>query len=394
MNPKCQNAHLMHACLAVSMAYDRHLDPSPATQRRRGLLIEECLHRSRSIELFVDLLQRPVRDSDRDAVWATAASLAVLAFAAPAGTYVAAEQAWPLSLGQSSQSQSGLSSSRSRSSSSEPTRLLMGSVSPPLSRDLTNPSTVRDTSPMNSASSTTSGGDDLQWLLAKDGKMSLWTATNPLRADSIFSVVAPVYATMSTPLPARGVEDVHPALAHLCGLDHNSTACPSTMSSNTMTTDMSSGDSDMATETARRSDQDMTASPSKTANPFHQPLHALSRLLGVPDVQVTVGHTEVFTNTIHGTFRSLLLARDPRALLLLYLWYRKAGRCVWFVEVRARVEGPAICEYLRRVCGARGSPGSGCAVGTGVVDGDVLGFLPGGRYEHEECLVVRAWTHE
>lgn len=183
--------------------------------------------------------------------------------------------------------------------------------------------------------------------------MSLWTITNPLREDSIFRVMTPVYAAMFTPLPSSGIKGIHPALAALCELNGGS----------------SSEDS-----------------------PYFLPLHALSRLLnlpldnnggggvgtgGHPGGHVTVGHTEPFMNQIQGAFRALLVAREPRALLLLYLWYRRAGPCVWWVSLRARVEGPAICEYLARRCCRSGSARR-----------RVLDFLPGGCFGDETCLTV------
>jgi hypothetical protein len=156
------------------------------------------------------------------------------------------------------------------------------------------------------------------------GKMALWSTVNPLREDSLFAVMAPTYAQMNSPLPEKGIDGISSALAHICGLDASSTP---------------------------------------DNNPYFNAAHAVSRLQDLPDSEVTVGHTEVLTRCIQGTFKDLLVGKDPVALLLLYLWYRKAGKGVWWIEARGRVEGPAICEYLRLYYGRWDA---------------VLAFLPGG----------------
>lgn len=138
--------------------------------------------------------------------------------------------------------------------------------------------------------------------------MSLWHIADPLRHDSLFCVLKATYAQMDSPLPERGVDGIPKDLAVVCHLDSLSTA---------------------------------------EKNPYFNAAHAVSQLMCLPDSQVTIGHTEIFTRTIHGAFRCLLQAKDPVALLLLYLWYSKAGRGVWWIEARARVECPAICKYLR-----------------------------------------------
>jgi hypothetical protein len=140
------------------------------------------------------------------------------------------------------------------------------------------------------------------------GKMSLWDITNPLRPDSLFRVMAGTYAQMNSPLPEEGLSGVPRALAIVCNLQQSSTG---------------------------------------QNNPYFETAHAVSQIQRLPDNQVTVGYTEIFTRTIHGPFELLLRERDPVALLLLYLWYRKVGRSIWWIELRARVERPSICLYLR-----------------------------------------------
>ncbi|KXJ91861.1 hypothetical protein Micbo1qcDRAFT_203907 [Microdochium bolleyi] len=337
----------MHASIAVALAYDRHLNPNPS-RRRSELLAEECFHGSRSIALFNEVLQHPIKAQHKDAVWGTAAFLAILAFSAPAGTWLTSEESWPLktSTPSSSSPSSSLSPSSAASWSSDISRVF---PTPSADQSYQPPDVSHQSASRNSPGTEP---DDLQWLLVKEGKMSLWAITDPLREDSIFHVMMPVYATMFSPLPKSGIQGIHPALAALYELDSDS---------------------------------------NNDGSPYFLPLHALSRLLNLRSEnstngnsgsgQISIGHTEPFMNLIQGAFRALLVAREPRALLLLYLWYRRAGKVVWWIDLRARVEGPAICEYLRRCCGHGPSR-------------RVLDFLPGGCFADERSLRASFWTSE
>ncbi|KAF7114476.1 hypothetical protein CNMCM5793_008780 [Aspergillus hiratsukae] len=149
---------------------------------------------------------------------------------------------------------------------------------------------------------------DLDWLRMSNAKMSLWHIVNPLRPDSLFCVMAGTFAQMHSPLPERGIDGIPRALAAVCSLRDSSTA---------------------------------------RNNPYFHAAHAVSQIRDLPDSEVTTGQTQLFTRCIHGTFEDLLRKKDPVALLLLYLWYRKASRSIWWIELRARVECPSICSYLR-----------------------------------------------
>ncbi|OQE35470.1 hypothetical protein PENCOP_c013G01294 [Penicillium coprophilum] len=153
-----------------------------------------------------------------------------------------------------------------------------------------------------------SDSSDLDWVRMSKGKMSLWHMVNPLRPDSLFCVMAATFAQMNSPLSKEGIEGIPGAVAAVCNLE----------------------DSSMA-----------------ETNPYFHAAHAVSQILGVPDSEVTLGRTEPFMRSIHGPFKDLLQKRDPVALLLIYLWYRKASRSIWWIELRARVECPSICLYLR-----------------------------------------------
>ncbi|KAI1741317.1 hypothetical protein F4680DRAFT_73426 [Xylaria scruposa] len=235
---------LMHSSLAVALAYDRYQNSSGS---RRTL--EECYHCSQSTVLFNRRLREPIETKDKDAIWGTAAALAIVSFSSP--DVCGMEEAWPIK-------------------------------------------------PSNYS--------DLEWVRMIKGKMSLWRIINPLRSDSIFRVMASAFADMNTPLPKKGIDGIPRALAIVCHLDDLSTA---------------------------------------ENNPYFNAAHAIAQIQGLSDSQVKTGHTLLFTRIIQGPFEFLLRGKDPVALLLLYLWYRKTERSIWWIELRARVECPCICSYLQ-----------------------------------------------
>ncbi|KAJ3577371.1 hypothetical protein NPX13_g3197 [Xylaria arbuscula] len=236
---------LMHGSLAVALAYDRHQNSSSNNRRT----LEECYHCSRGTVLFNRRLREPIETKDKDPIWGTAAALAISAFSCPDACVP--EDSWPLKPSSSS---------------------------------------------------------DLEWLGMMQGKMSLWAAVNPLRADSLFRIMAPTFAHMYAPFPKNGTDGIPSDLAKVCHLD-----------------DLSTADN----------------------NPYFDTAHAVSRIHALPDGQIRTGHAHIFIRTIEGAFKLLLKQKDPLALLLMYLWYCKAGRSIWWIELRARVECPSICSYLR-----------------------------------------------
>ena len=243
-----QHPFLMHASIAVALTYDRHQNPSSI--RRRTL--EECYHWSQGTALLKKRLAEPIKPADKDAIWGTAAALAILTFSSPDASTPG--ESWPLK-----------------------------------------------PSPDHS---------DLDWLRMNEAKMSLWDIVNPLRPDSIFCVMAETFAQIHAPLTQRGMDGIPGALATLCLLDDLSTA---------------------------------------DTSPYFHAAHAVSQILKLPDSEVTTGPSLLFPGTIYGPFKDLLVReRHPVALVLLYLWYCKAGRSIWWIGLRARVEGPAIVGYLRR----------------------------------------------
>lgn len=142
----------------------------------------------------------------------------------------------------------------------------------------------------------TSSASDFDWLRISKGKMCLWHAVNPLREGSIFRIMAPTFAEMFAPLPGRGRDGVPGAMADLCGIDEESTG--------------------------------------KT-NAYFEASHSVAGVLALRDTEIGTGRVWLFVRSVRGRFEELLRGRDPVALVLLYLWYCKAGRGIWWVGMRA-----------------------------------------------------------
>ncbi|KAI7282235.1 hypothetical protein KC345_g3595 [Hortaea werneckii] len=67
---------LMHASLALALAYDRYRNGSRPNHHRA----EEYHHWTRSATLFKKRLDQPIETKDKDPIWGTAATLALLSF--------------------------------------------------------------------------------------------------------------------------------------------------------------------------------------------------------------------------------------------------------------------------------------------------------------------------
>uniref|UniRef100_A0A093V972 Sterol regulatory element-binding protein ECM22 n=1 Tax=Talaromyces marneffei PM1 TaxID=1077442 RepID=A0A093V972_TALMA len=140
---------------------------------------------------------------------------------------------------------------------------------------------------------------DLDWIPMVDSKWVLWNLLEPMRPDSIFRCLADTYADLRIDAPPNGVYGVSPLLARLCGLDEMSTA---------------------------------------ETNPYFEAVHAISQLTGPPESREYLARVLAFLSCMSQSFKALMASKDARALLLLVLWYNKAGRTVWWIEMRARVD--------------------------------------------------------
>lgn len=151
----------MHVVQAITATHDRYLSVSPNSRRT----IAEAYHCSRAAALFNQKLSKPVQPSDRDALWAAAALLGIIAISSIEASNP--EEAWPLK-------------------SSEPS--------------------------------------DLEWLRMSEGKMAIWEITNPLRPDSIFHTLADEFQNDSAyfVVARSGTEGIPPEFIQLCGLETTS----------------------------------------------------------------------------------------------------------------------------------------------------------------------------
>lgn len=148
----------------------------------------------------------------------------------------------------------------------------------------------------------------LDWLPMNKSKMALMNIIDPLRPDSLFHIMATSFVQMNIPPPEKGVDGIPSELASLCLLDSSST---------------------------------------QANNPYFNAAHGLSRIIYLPDSEITTGLTQPFMQSIEGCFEKLLRERDPVALLMLYAWYKKTSRSTWWIELRARVECTSIRSYLK-----------------------------------------------
>lgn len=91
--------------------------------------------------------------------------------------------------------------------------------------------------------------------------------------------------------------------------------------------------------------------PTSTAetNPYHAAAFALVHALNLPAGQLTVISFLAFGTFMRPDFTRLLEEKDPRAILLMAMWYAKVRASdIWWMSRRARLEGQAICLYLER----------------------------------------------
>ena len=153
-----------------------------------------------------------------------------------------------------------------------------------------------------------SDSSDLQWVRLKASDKELWRLANPMRPSSVFRTASEVFSHNQA-LPRRGIHGLSVKLAELCGVDESSTL---------------------------------------ENSPYFGFVHALSRLLDVPNGEASDSQILMVLGIISTTFSACLEEKDPVALLLLYLWYTRACQSRWWVDHRARHELPAIRTYLQR----------------------------------------------
>ncbi|ESZ93261.1 hypothetical protein SBOR_6361 [Sclerotinia borealis F-4128] len=128
----CAHPFLMHALQTLTACHDRYLTLQVATSSQRTPV--EAYHLSRAASLFNQKLCAPIANHDKDALWATAALLGVVAVSSIEAS--SPYEAWPL---------------------------------------------------------TPYADTDLYWLRMSESKTVVWELTNPMREDSIFHVLSTEY---------------------------------------------------------------------------------------------------------------------------------------------------------------------------------------------------------
>jgi hypothetical protein len=154
----------MHIIQVITSLHDRYISNSLNSPQT----VSEIYHLSRAAALFNKKLSKPIKPSDRDALWSAAALLGFLAM-----TWIDAatpEEAWPL---------------------------------------------------------TESDPADLEWIRMSESKAAIWEITNPLRSDSIFHFLATDYLSqqhLALSKPRLGIDGITPEFVHLYELDESSNA--------------------------------------------------------------------------------------------------------------------------------------------------------------------------
>ena len=172
-------------------------------------------------------------------------------------------------------------------------------------------SSIKSSSPEETWPLKSSSSSDLQWLRFSDGKKVIWGITNPLRPESIFHVLAEDYGLLSdaaqTPEPL--IQNLPSQLLNLCDIDNTSNI---------------------------------------NNNPYYTALQVLATVLNIPCNPSTILKFLAFITKMQPDYLRLLELKDPRALLLMALWYAQVCHYQWWLATRARLECRAICTYLER----------------------------------------------
>lgn len=156
----CANPYLMHVVQALTAIHDRYLSLSSDP----GQIF---YHLSRAAALFNQKLSAPIQPHERDALWATAVLLGIIALSSIEAS--TPEEAWPL----------------------------------------------KRSDPF-----------DLEWIRMSGNKKAICNIANPLRPDSVFRALAEDYRTgiMLFAPSSPGIEGIPSAFIQLYGLDSSSTA--------------------------------------------------------------------------------------------------------------------------------------------------------------------------
>lgn len=151
-------------------------------------------------------------------------------------------------------------------------------------------------------------GADLNWLKMGDGKKVIWQVANPLMPGSVFQKLAQEIrdGPMMDPPPTSSLEGIPPAFVQLYDLE------------------------------------------SVGVNPYEYAVRALVPLLQIECDDLTLSKFFGFIMHFEPAFLALVVEKDPRALVLMALWYAKICDSQWWCTRRAMLECQATCLYLER----------------------------------------------
>lgn len=155
---------------------------------------------------------------------------------------------------------------------------------------------------------------DLDWLEMQKGLRALWSMFGNHRQNSMFQLnkFHKHQRCLGLPPPQPGIEGIASAFVKLYDLNSSSNA---------------------------------------TNNPYHSAVRLLSTLFGETSEFEGSFRYLAFANTMEPEFEALLKNRDPRALLLMAIWYSMVEpAALWWMSARASLTRRAIWTFLDRHC--------------------------------------------
>ena len=141
---------------------------------------------------------------------------------------------------------------------------------------------------------------DLDWLKISDGKKEVWRVANPLRADSVYNVVANEHINILAPRSPEA--------------------------------ELPEGWKELW-----------------DGKPYRLAAGIVGELIHAECNRITVLAFLAFIARVEGEFLTALFNRDPKAMLLLGVWYAKlCPYRSWWTMRRSVLESQAICMYLEK----------------------------------------------
>lgn len=153
--------------------------------------------------------------------------------------------------------------------------------------------------------------EGLEWIAMSENKMAIWEIANPMRPESIFHGLA---------------MDIMKLYEH-CGVSEPNIANLPPLFVKVF---------------------DLENVEIEDSCPYRSSVLLLSALMTMECTRDTLVKFLGFSSHMNPKFKSLLIHKDPKALLLLAYWYAKVLNSVWWLDRRATMECQAIILYLER----------------------------------------------